>query len=596
VQINATSLIPGATLEAEVAIVGAGPAGITLALELADAGHRVLLIESGGDGYDGGAQRLSDTVGKDAAHVPMSLATRRQIGGASNLWAGRCVPFDPVDFEPREIVGEARWPVDYADVESYFSRACKWCMCGEPIFDADRLPGLADVALIPGWPEGDVRTTSLERWSLPTNFGRVYRRRLAASPFVTLVSGLTCTEVVCSPAGDSVDHLVARTLTNTRCEIRAKRYVLACGGVESTRLLLASDEHHPGGIGNHSGHLGRWYMTHLGASIAQVRFNTPADQTIYGFERDRDGVYVRRRFTFSRDYLVEHDLPNVAMWLENPEISDPSHGNEILSFIYMVLASPLGRYFIAEGIRRRKIDTRTPVSYGRHLRNVLRNLPRATRFALSFGYERFLRQGHKVPGVFVPSASNVYRLYYHGEHLPHRDSCVSLTSELDGLGMPRIRTRLRFADEDIRGALRAHEHFDRYLRRYGLGRLEYVYDDPAAALREQLLDGYHQAGTTRMSARAQDGVLNAQLAVHGFDDLFVASSSAFVTSGQANSTFMIVVFALRLADHLHHTLRRRVAAAVGHANGLVGDMTADHRSRGWRPLRSDTWRLKAKSR
>ena len=78
---------------------------------------------------------------------------------------------------------------------------------------------------------------------------------------------------------------------------------------------------------------------------------------------------------------------------------------------------------------------------------------------------------------------------------------------------------------------------------------------PAAGFREQLLDGYHQAGTTRMSARPEDGVLDPQLAVHGFDDLFVASSSAFVTSGQANSTFMIVVFALRLADHLRGTLR-----------------------------------------
>jgi choline dehydrogenase-like flavoprotein len=84
--------------------------------------------------------------------------------------------------------------------------------------------------------------------------------------------------------------------------------------------------------------------------------------------------------------------------------------------------------------------------------------------------------------------------------------------------------------------------------------LEYLFDDLEEGLRKQLLDGYHQAGTTRMSDRPEDGVLNPHLAVHGFEDLFVASSSAFVTSGQANSTFMIVVFALRLADHLHRDL------------------------------------------
>jgi choline dehydrogenase-like flavoprotein len=571
VQINATHLSTGATLEAEVAIVGAGPAGITLALELASARHRVLLIESGSDSYSAEVQQLGETMGKDAAHVPMSLATRRQIGGASNLWAGRCVPFDPIDFQHRRIVGNAHWPVSYPELASYFLRACDWCMCGEPKFDANEIPSLAGEALIPGWPEGDVRSSTLERWSLPTNFGRAYRAKLKSSPHVTVVSQLTCTEIVCSADGRGVEYLAAQTLDGKRVQIRAKRYVLACGGIESTRLLFVSDRTHKRGIGNHSGHLGHWYMAHLGASIAQVRFTTPARQTIYGFERDPAGIYVRRRFTFSPDYLAEHELPNVAMWLENPEISDPSHGNAVLSFIYLALASPLGRYFIAEGIRRRKIDTINPVSTWQHVRNVARNLPRAIWFALTFGYQRFLKRGYKVPGVFVPSASNAYRLYYHGEHLPHHESRIAPTPELDALGVPRIQTRLRFEDDDIRAAIRVHEHFDRYLRRHGLGHLEYLYEDREAGFREQLLDGYHQAGTTRMSAQPEDGVLDSQLAVHGFDDLFVTSSSAFVTSGQANSTFMIVVFALRLADHLHRTLHPISDAKAAQSNGVAHD-------------------------
>jgi choline dehydrogenase-like flavoprotein len=554
-QIDATCLSTGATLEAEVAIAGAGPTGIVLALELAKAGHSVLLIESGGDSYNAEVQRLGDTVGHDTAHVPMSLATRRQIGGTSNLWGGRCVPFDPVDFESRTIVGAARWPVCYEELEKYFARACQWCVCGEPIFDAEQIPSLAREALIPGWPEGDVRATSLERWSLPTKFGRIYRDRLRSNPLVTVVSKLTCTEIVCKPDGSSVHHLAARTLTGREVSVRAKRYVLACGGIESTRLLFASNGRHCNGIGNHSGHLGRWYMAHLGASVAQIHFRTPPERTIYGFERDPDGVYVRRRLTFSSDYLLGNDLPNVAMWLENPEINDPSHESEILSFIYLALISPLGRHFLPEGIRRRKIDANHPGSAWLHLRNIVRNLPSATMFALRFGYERFIRRGYKVPGIFVPSMSNTYRLYYHGEHLPYSESHIAPTREFDALGMPRMRTQLRFRDEEIRTAIRVHEHLDRYLRRHGIGQVEYLYDDPESAFREQLHDGYHQAGTTRMSARPEDGVLDSQLAVHGFEDLFVASSSAFVTSSQANSTFMILVVALRLADHLHRTLR-----------------------------------------
>jgi hypothetical protein len=576
VQINATHLSTGATLEAEVAIVGAGPAGITLALELEQAGHAVLLIDSGGDSYDADAQHLGDTVGYDPSHVSMSLATRRQIGGASNLWAGRCVPFDPIDFQHRPIVGDARWPVSYGEMERHFARACEWCVCGEPLFDASLIPGLRDRALIPGWPEGDVRSTSLERWSLPTNFGRTYRSRLRASALVKVVGKLTCTEIVCSADGDSVECLVAQTLAGERVEIRAKRYVLACGGVESTRLLFASNRYHEGGIGNHSGHLGRWYMGHLGAAVAQVRFTTPPEQTIYDFERDSAGAYVRRRLTFSPDYLLAHDLPNVAMWLENPEIGDPSHESEILSFIYLALTSPMGGCFVPEGIRRRKIDTSARGSSLLHLRNIVRNLPRVVQFALVFGYERFVRPGYKAPGIFIPSASNTYRLYYHGEHLPHFESHVSPTRERDALGMPRMQTRLHFPDAEIQSAIEVHEHLDRYLRRHGLGHLEYLYDSPHHAFREQLLDGYHQAGTTRMSARPQDGVLDSQLAVHGFDDLFVASSSAFVTSGQANSTFMIVVAAVRLADHLHRTLRPGILVTTPQASPELETLSPDN--------------------
>ncbi|HXN36901.1 MAG TPA: GMC family oxidoreductase [Solirubrobacteraceae bacterium] len=580
-QIDATRIPTETTLEAEVAIVGAGPAGITLALELANAGHRVLLVESGGDSYCPELQDLGETVGHDPAHVPMSLATRRQIGGASNLWGGRCVPLDPVDFTDRRLVGDIRWPVSYDELERYFSRACELCICGTPTFDASRIPSLAGFSLIPGWEEGDIRSTSLERWSRPTNFGKAYRGALKRSALVTLVSKITCTEIVCVPDERRVEHLVGQTLAGGRLRIRAKRYVLACGGIESTRLLFASNRHHPGGIGNHSGHLGRWYMAHLGASIARIHLKTPPHQTLYGFERDPARIYVRRRFTFSPDYLLEHDLPNAAMWLENPPISDPSHGSEILSFLYLALASPMGKHFVAEGVRRRKIGTNRDVSNGRHLRNVMRHLPRATRFALTFGYERYVRPGHKVPGVFLPSPSNVYALYYHGEHLPHHASHIAPAAERDALGVARMRTRLRFEDDDIRGAIRAHEHFDRYLRRLGLGRLEYLDEDPEEAFREQLLDGYHQAGTTRMSVRPQDGVLDPQLAVHGFDDLFVASSSAFVTSGQANSTFTIVVIALRLADHIHRTLCS--ATATRPSVGAIGAMAYDGggRANGW---------------
>jgi choline dehydrogenase-like flavoprotein len=550
-------------IDADVAVVGAGPAGIVLALELARAGHRVVLLESGGERFDPDVQRLGDTVGGDRHHVATSLATRRQVGGASNLWGGRCVPFDPIDFEPRPLVGETRWPVSHEEISRYLARACEWCLCGEAVFEAGGVPELAGRTIVPGFIDGEVRASALERWSLPTNFGRVYRSALADSPALRLETGLTCTEIVPRPSDDgigSVDHLEARRSDRQTVAVRAARYVIAAGGLESTRLLFASTREHPEGIGNHSNHLGRWYMAHVEARVARVRFTTPPAATIHGYERDAEGVYIRRRFTFTPEAQREQRLPNVAIWLVNPEVGDAAHGSGILSLVYLMLISPFGRRFVAEGIRQAHVKTSSPTTVRAHLRNVLRDLGPATAFALTFGYRRFVRRGRKVPGFFVRSAANVYPLLYHGEHLPHWESFVEPTAERDALGMPRLRTRLHFGDDDVRNVRRALEALDRTLRRQGLGRVEFLYDDVEEAVRSQLFGGYHQAGTTRMSALPEDGVVDRNLAVHGFDDLFIASSSTFPTSSQANSTFMLIAFALRLADHLARELSHRLGS------------------------------------
>ena len=128
----------------------------------------VLVLESGGERFDAEVQHLGDASGEDPRHVAMELATRRELGGASIIWGGRCVPFDPIDFETREVAGGAEWPVAYEEIEPYFQRACEWCVCGDAVFDAHEIPALAGRAIVPGFADGDLRASDLERWSLPT--------------------------------------------------------------------------------------------------------------------------------------------------------------------------------------------------------------------------------------------------------------------------------------------------------------------------------------------------------------------------------------------------------------------------------------------
>jgi choline dehydrogenase-like flavoprotein len=543
---------PDTTIETDVAVVGAGAIGIVTALELARSGVRVALIESGLERNDQAAQALStlDSRQDDYFHSRSELMIRRQVGGTTALWGGRCVKFDPIDFEDRPLTAQAPWPIRYEDVEPYLQSACDWAACGRAAFNAREVPELADRELIAGLPDGDVRTTDLERWALPTRFGREYRAALRDASSLTLWTGLTCTEIVTTAAGDRVDHLVVKTLDGRQGKVVAADYVIATGGLESTRLLLASNRHHPAGLGNAGGHLGRWYMSHVEGRVARVQFAT--DQVIYAYERDDDGVYVRRRFTLDPRLQREAGMLNAAVWLVNPPISDPSHGSGILSGVYLTLISPVGRFLLAEAIRAKHTQTTGPPQILAHLRNIVRDLLPSIRFALTFSYARFVRRGRKAPGFFVKSADNRYLLHYHGEHLPHWESRVELAEDRDALGMRRIRTHIHFSDADYDSVRKAIVAIDEHLRRHGAGRVEWLTDDVEGSVREFLAGhaGYHQAGTTRMSATPEGGVVDPNLEVHGVRGLYVASTSVLPTSSQANPTLLGIALGVRLAERL----------------------------------------------
>ena len=546
-------------------MIGAGPAGIVIALEAAKNGFEVLLIESGYDKFNADVQQLSEAAVWDPGlHVPMSMAVRRQLGGTSTIWGGRCVPYDRVDFDRRPHISDTSWPVSYEELSPYFQRACDWLQCGRAVFDVTRMTHLPP-SIVPGLLNGDGSTATFERWSLSTDFAREYADVLKRSSLVRVVTGLTCTEIISLPGGTRADHLSCRTLDGKRVTIRARGYVLACGGLETTRLLLASRGPHGGPPGDHSGHLGSWYMGHVDGVIANVRFCTPPRSTVFGFERDIDGTYVRRRFSISREVQLQRDLPNVTAFLANPELADHRHRNGVLSLAYLTLRSPVGRLVAppaqrvsvtGDGSSGTRDNSAARVPVRPHLLNIARDCTSVTRFAVGIGARRFLARGRKTPGFFAAySGENLYPLQYRGEQVPNRRSRVCLVSDRDSVGMPKLSIDLRLSQQDADGILRCHQVWDEYLRHNGCGHLEYVSDDPGSVVwNRRGVGGSHQLGTTRMAARADDGVVDEHLAVHGMSNLFVASSSVFLTSSQANPTFMIIAFALRLADRLKSKL------------------------------------------
>ena len=241
----------------------------------------------------------------------------------------------------------------------------------------------------------------------------------------------------------------------------------------------------------------------------------------------------------------------MALWPDYPPIYDPQHGNGILSFAYLSLSvPPIGRRIVVELIRRHYVG-HGPVRWLPHLMNVLRNAPETAAFIPMFAYRRYV-QRPRMPGFFQRNSARRYSIRFHAEHLPNPDSRVTLTREMDALGLPRLAIDLRYTVADTLPLLRAHEAFGQWLESTGSGSMNWSAPESerSAYIIAQCYDGHHQIGVTRMSDSPRTGVVDPDCRVFGAANLFVAGSSVFPTSAEANPTLSAVALGLRLAARL----------------------------------------------
>ena len=577
-----------------VCVVGSGPAGMVLALELARHGCRVTIVESGGEGDDERAQSLSEAeFGVEGTHAPMGDAVRRGWGGTSTLWGGRCVPYDPIDFEADSSVGLAdaqafgrpAWPLRYEQIAAHYARACAYADCGSGSFTAAAAHGGSappfterfDDEAASGASGGEVRADHLERWCAEPALVERLGARIAAHASIERRLGCTCVGVGTSTDGREIVALrVVDTATGAPAvAIVADAYVLACGGVETTRLLLnfAAGTRAPRIDG--LAWLGKGYMGHLSGKIANIRLEGDPKKTVFHFERvggaSRDDEtaadaggrgarrrrraterYVRRRLTLADDLLRRAGLRNIAMWLDNPPPADPAHGSGILSIAYLAMRMPvIGSRLAAPAIRKSLLAAAPPGSLAAHLGNVLRHPVATLAFALRFVHGHYAAFP-RLPGFFAYSPANFYALHYHAEQSPIDASRIELAGSVDALGLRRARISLRFDRSDAESVVAAHAALDARLRADGVGQLEFL-QPPAErveAVLAQARDGFHQIGSVRMATGPEAGVADAQGRIFGTSNLYACSSALFPTSGQANPTLTILAFAIHQAAHL----------------------------------------------
>lgn len=490
--LDARTIPSGTVLSPDLAIIGGGPAGISLATALADLPITIHLFESGGPEFDSVTQKLyaGEKTG-NVNYLELDGSRLRMLGGASNHWGGWTRPLDPSDFIKRDWLPFSGWPISHTDLAQYFPRAQQSIEAGLPLFDGLRHEDRFGPPITLG--AGGV-TTSWFQFSktrggdLPTPFGKRYADALRRQRNLKVLLHANITRVGLAAGAAFVDQLDAATLGGNKITIRPKHVVLACGAMENARLLLSSHDVVNTGVGNGHDLVGRFFADHAiprdTATLVLFNGRIPA---YWKVTTDMQGVHARATFSPTESYKASHRLLGSLTTVENHIDFD-----ELARAAVEVTASTLG------------VDA-----------------SRAKGWSMGCGIEL----------------------------APDPDRRLTLTRERDALGMQRLRLDMRISDDDFARYRMTMKELGRQLLSSKTGMLRLNRRTRAEWL-ETIDWGNHHLGTTRMSNDPKTGVVDANLKVHGIANLFIAGSSAFPTYGSSNPTMNLVALTLRLADFM----------------------------------------------
>ncbi|MCH7539358.1 MAG: GMC family oxidoreductase [Proteobacteria bacterium] len=505
----------GALIDSDLCIIGAGAAGITIALEFLDAGLNVFLVESGGLEFEEGTQALYTAESIGLPYGPLDSNRLRYFGGTTNHWGGMSGPFQKIDLEKRDWVEHSGWPISMEELDPFYLRAHEICQLGPYKYDLSEWESdkRKFLKLLPEKLEHKAW-----RFGPPTRFGKVYRSRLQSSEKIKILLHANATEIVTDWTASNVTGIRLATLDGRKATVRSRLYVLACGGVENARVLLISNNVDAGGVGNRHDMVGRFFMEHPHMQSGTILLTKLGDwYTAY-----------------------EHfKWKGLSTWVGLGPSAKAQRRHKILnSSATLDLIRPDGQ---AAGGARVVLG---PDDLGAHIANVIRDPDDDWQDSAPRGSED------------VQRSEAGLRLYARTEQAPNPDSRVKLAGERDALGLNRVALDWRMTELDKHTVRVVARLIGEEIGRLGLGRFrfnEWLLDDsstPPYYGWPGLAGGQHHMGTTRVGEDPKTSVVDPTCRVHGISNFYVAGSSVFPTSSYVNPTFNLVTLAVRLADHL----------------------------------------------
>jgi choline dehydrogenase-like flavoprotein len=507
----------GECLRTEVCIVGAGAAGITLARALSRHRVDVTLLESGTLQPIERSQGLYEGATTGRYCYPLDACRLRQFGGTTNAWGGWCRPLDAIDFERRDWVPHSGWPFEKQQLDRYYAQAHEVCGLGASDYETAAKPVGAAGLL---GPDNAAFQDMLFRIN-PIRFGQIYKPLFDRSERVRLLLNASAVEIVMDSANAHATQVRCATLGGNEFAIHSKWVVLAGGGIENARLLLASRGSRSTGVGNQHDLVGRFFSDHAHVPIGLVGTRGVKRDAFYAPHRRADCV-VRGGLGLTEQYARSARRLGFAVSLHNADdphdVLSPQTSPSYNSMRYLLKSLSSGR---------------RPARPFHHLRTVADGFGEAA----SLAYRRV-----------VPASKRRLMVGARAEQVPNPMNRITLEDRRDALGMPTVRLTWNLAPEDLENIRVCRARLLDELVSAGAQVSTGTTQDERWP--ELIRAAAHHSGTTRMHRDPARGVVDEHCRVHGVRNVFVAGSSVFPTAGSAPPTLTIVALALKLSDHL----------------------------------------------
>ena len=518
----------------DVIVIGSGPASAGLINVLNTSGAKILIIEAGDINPDTNTDQFFKFF-ENNKEVNRGFSLSWQIGGTSNLWAGRCAMLEPFDVSP-----ENGWPFNFDEIKEDYRRAADFLKLpinstkinSELNSHGSNEDSFNKIFNNPSELEKKSFFWGNENFSAKKYFLSICKK----NENIQLLKKTRALYFKGAP--NKIESIVVNSYQNRLIELRAKYFVCGCGGIETPRLLLNSLKINNNLDFGNEELIGSNFATHPKLNVGVLHLKNPVklNNPLFTDLRLDDG-FIGQGIGLLKNRQKSKILLNHYLQL-NPRFE--KYGIELLEHI------KASKYLVSTSVTPKKKSIATK------LRSIVDNT------AISTGRVFFNILGRI--GIFK-SKTTLLTIRAFFDQFPSDSSKITLIDDLDPYGMQKASVNWSFSKKDLEDISNFLAYFKKTIESKKVGVVEY-YDDEMLNPKKVIGIHSHFIGTLRMGLDPRTSVTDIYGKIHTKNNLYIIGSSVFPSYGFANPVFTIVALSLRTGRHILDQLNGSQKAAT----------------------------------